>query len=158
VTDVRGMPGMFHEEIAGREHSTDPVTYDRIPPIGGQHDPVWADCTGTVYTSPIRDENAVHSLEHGAVWITYRPDLPTDQVAALAGVVDGHDYTFLSPYPRLPAAVSLQAWGWQVRLDHVDLDAVRRFVRDLADNPVNAPEPHGVCANPDFRANPIPPG
>ena len=45
------------------------------PPVGGAARPAyWADCTGTVYTVDIRHENAVHSLEHGAVWITYNPD------------------------------------------------------------------------------------
>ncbi len=47
-------------------HTTEDVEYLESPPYGGDHDPAWADCTGTVYPEPIRSENAVHSLEHGA--------------------------------------------------------------------------------------------
>ncbi|NED68182.1 DUF3105 domain-containing protein, partial [Streptomyces sp. SID10244] len=50
------------------------VAYDQSPPFGGPHDEVWATCTGIVYPNPLRSENAVHALEHGAVWITYNPD------------------------------------------------------------------------------------
>jgi hypothetical protein len=157
VADAQSLPGVFHETISVRDHTDDPVDYDRTPPIGGKHVGVWADCTGTVYTAPISDETAVHSLEHGAVWVTYRPDLPADQVSALAGVVDGHNYTFLSPYPDQQAAVSLQAWGWQLGLERADVDTVRRFIRDLAGNPANAPEPQGICANPEYKASPSPP-
>ena len=35
------------------------------PPAGGPHDPAWLDCG--VYDEPVRDENAVHDLEHGTV-------------------------------------------------------------------------------------------
>ena len=52
------------------------VKYDTTPPIGGNHSPYWADCSGTVYSAAIANENAVHMLEHGAVWITYGPALP----------------------------------------------------------------------------------
>lgn len=31
---------------------------------------MWADCDCAVYDQQVRSENAVHSLEHGAVWIT----------------------------------------------------------------------------------------
>ena len=53
----------------------------RIPPVGGAHDPEWLECGA--YDAPVRDENAVHDLEHGTVWITYDgPARPAD-VAAL---------------------------------------------------------------------------
>ena len=50
-------------------------------------------------------------MEHGAVWVTYRPDLPADQVEVLRGLVEGNPYRMLSPYPGQIVAVSLQAWG-----------------------------------------------
>ena len=61
-----------------RDHVDSEVDYPQLPPVGGAHDPAWLTCTGTVYDEPVRDENAVHSMEHGAVWVTYQPDLPKD--------------------------------------------------------------------------------
>ena len=63
------------------QHTEGNVDYAQTPPAGGPHDPVWQNCG--FYTEPVRDENAVHSLEHGAVWITYLPSLPQDQVDRL---------------------------------------------------------------------------
>ena len=68
---------------AGQDHVTTDVDYSETPPVGGPHDGNWADCTGTVYDVDIRHENAVHSLEHGAVWITYDPALPDGEVELL---------------------------------------------------------------------------
>ena len=54
------------------EHVTTPVeyeaTYDMNPPAGGNHFQAWLNCG--VYEEPVPNENAVHSLEHGAVWVT----------------------------------------------------------------------------------------
>ena len=71
-----------HDHVAG------PVSYDRVPPAGGAHNAVVLNCG--VYSQPVPNENAVHSLEHGAVWITYRPTLPPDQVALLQQFVKSH--------------------------------------------------------------------
>jgi len=158
VADVKKIPGIINETINARQHTSDPVKYDHSPPIGGNHDPDWADCSGTVYTAAIRNENAVHTLEHGSVWITYQPNLPAGDVDKLKSVVDGKNYTLMSPYPGLKTKVSLQAWGYQLFLDSVDMGMVKRFLRDLRDNSQNAPEPHGVCANPNFKFAPLPPG
>jgi hypothetical protein len=158
LADARKIPGIITEAIKGQQHTTDPVAYDHSPPIGGEHDPTWADCTGTVYTGAIRNENAVHTLEHGSVWITYQPNLSSGDVDKLKSVVDGKNYTLMSPYPGLKTPVSLQAWGYQVFLDKVDMGMIKRFLRDLRDNVQNAPEPHGACSNPDFKVSPLPPG
>lgn len=94
----------------GQQHVPTAVDYPESPPVGGAHDPRWADCTGTVYDVVLRPENAVHSLEHGAVWVAYDPDLATaDDVAALTSLVQGRNGTLLSPYPGLGVTVSLQA-------------------------------------------------
>lgn len=60
----------------------------------------------------------MHSLEHGSVWVTYRPELPTRQVDQLRAVVQNNylgteRYVLLSPYPGQKAAVVATAWGAQ---------------------------------------------
>ena len=69
-------------DITDRAHTTDDVTYPQDPPAGGAHAPIWLDCG--VYDVPVRDENAVHDLEHGTVWITHDPGLSANDVEALA--------------------------------------------------------------------------
>lgn len=103
----------------GHQHVTGTVHYDRTPPAGGNHNAVWLNCG--VYSQPVPNENAVHSLEHGSVWITYRPDLSADGVQQLQQFVQNHydgaeRHLVLSPYPGLPAPVVASAWGAQIRL------------------------------------------
>lgn len=121
-------------ELLEQTHREDPVTYEVLPPIGGPHHPAWQDCNGEVYAEPVVNEHAVHSLEHGAVWITYRPDLPADQVGALADRVSGTEKLFMSPYPDLDAPISLQAWGYQLKVDDAGDDRIDEFIRALRVN------------------------
>jgi hypothetical protein len=124
------------------EHTEDPVSYQVMPPVAGPHHPSWQDCNGVVYPEPIRDVHAVHSLEHGAVWVAYHPDLPEEQVAALAERVRETEKLFMSPYPDLDAPISLQAWGYQLKLADAGDDRIDEFIRVLR---VNA-SPEGPTA------------
>jgi hypothetical protein len=141
---------------AGQQHVPGDLDYTESPPVGGPHDATWADCTGSVYDVPIRPENAVHSLEHGAVWVTYDPELAApDDVAALAAVVDGAPGLMLSPYPGLGTTVSLQAWNHALRLDDVTDPRLAQFAELLVGNPETTPEPGATCENPAFLADPV---
>ncbi|HLU33161.1 MAG TPA: DUF3105 domain-containing protein [Natronosporangium sp.] len=131
-------------ELLDPEHRYGPIAYPVLPPPGGPHHPVWQNCQGDVYDAEVPNEHAVHSLEHGAIWITYHPSLPSDQVAALAGRVRGNDKMLMSPYPSLDAPISLQAWGYQLKLDWADDPRVDEFIRLLRINA--APEPHASCS------------
>lgn len=71
----------------GRNHVETPVKYEMNPPVGGDHNPRWMNCDGDVYKNPIPEVNAVHSLEHGAVWVTYNEKAAKADVDALAGKV-----------------------------------------------------------------------
>ena len=92
-------------------HVNDPVSYEQSPPVGGPHYSVWQQCG--VYTEPLFDEYAVHSLEHGAVWITYQPDLDAEQVTALQDITRRSTHRLLSPYPGIDSPIILSAWGYQ---------------------------------------------
>ncbi|GAA4289117.1 DUF3105 domain-containing protein [Georgenia daeguensis] len=96
-------------------HVEGTVDYATTPPVGGDHNTVWQNCG--VYTEPVTDENVVHSLEHGAVWIAYSPDLSTDDVAILTDKAKGEAYALVSPYEALDASVTLSAWGLQLKVD-----------------------------------------
>jgi hypothetical protein len=125
-------------------HATGVIPYPMHPPVGGAHNPVWQRCLGDVYAEPIADEHAVHSMEHGAVWITYKPDLAADQVAKLAGRVTGNDYTLMSPYPNQTSPIVLTAWGFQLKVDSASDSRIDDFIKDLRQ--VSAPEANTTCA------------
>jgi hypothetical protein len=157
ANDAKAISGMVVKDFPSRNHVQGVVAYTDSPPFGGDHDPTWADCNGTAYPSALRNENAVHMLEHGAVWITYKPDLAADQVAALKKKVDGIGYMAMSPYPGLKSAVSLQSWGHQLFVDSASDPRVDQFITDLRLNSAVTPEFGASCANPDFKANPTAP-
>jgi hypothetical protein len=121
-------------DMLTRDHVDGAVAYEVLPPVGGDHNGVWMNCNGEIYTQPVPNESAVHSLEHGAVWITYRPDLPADQVTALAERVQGQEKMLMSPYPGLDAPISLQAWGYQLKLDDAGDERIDAFIRALRVN------------------------
>ena len=109
--------GTQHYAGLARDHTSSPVAYDQNPPVGGPHNPRWQPCG--FYSEPIETERGVHSMEHGAVWITYRPDLEANQVEALRSLSVGHTHLLISPFPGLPSAVVASAWGEQLLLDSV---------------------------------------
>jgi hypothetical protein len=143
-----------------RDHIRPPrrVAYDQSPPFGGTHDASWATCSGVVYTKAVRNENMVHALEHGAVWIAYNPEtLPAAGVEALAKKVTGVPYMVMSPYPGLDKPVSLQSWGHRLKLDDPADPRVDQFVTALKLNENTFPEPGATCDNPYFdQENPPP--
>lgn len=130
-------------EYAGSMHSRTAVEYAESPPVGGEHHDAWWNCG--VYTEPIPDEHAVHSLEHGAVWLTYQPDLPADQIAVLADL-GRQDYMLVSPYPGQDTPVSAQSWGHQLKLDTADDQKLRGFIREYKQAP-DTPEPGAACTS-----------
>jgi hypothetical protein len=131
--------------ITSREHKAGPLTYATNPPVGGDHNPQWQNCNGDVYTEPIPKEHAVHSLEHGAVWVTYKQGLPADQVDTLKSKVEGKDYMLMSPVANLEKNVSLQAWGYQLKVDTVDDARIDAFIRALRTNA--SVEPGATCSS-----------
>jgi hypothetical protein len=122
------------------------VAYTHGPPMGGAHDYSWATCNGVVYPEAIRSENAVHSMEHGAVWIAYNPDQVTgDALETLRGKVDGQPYTLMSPFPGLDQPISLQSWGHQLKLSDADDPRIDQFIAALRLNRYQYPEPGASC-------------
>lgn len=136
--------GVENFEYAGGDHigPGETVAYTETPPVGGRHDNVWQNC-GT-YADPVRNENAVHSLEHGAVWITYQPDLPQDQIDALREKAD-QSYMLVSPYPDLPVPVVASSWNHQIQLDSASDDRLDQFIRRFKEGP-DTPEPGALCS------------
>ncbi|MEO8888350.1 MAG: DUF3105 domain-containing protein [Jatrophihabitantaceae bacterium] len=150
--------GVTFKQEPNRNHVAGVLKYDSTPPVGGNHSPVWADCSGTVYPAAIANENAVHMLEHGAIWITYKPGLADADVAKLSDLVAGNDRMAMSPYPGLSSAISLQAWGYQLKVDSASDPRIEKFITDLRYNTRTTPEYGASCSNPTFIQTPSTPG
>jgi hypothetical protein len=109
-------------------HAEGPLAYPQTPPVGGAHNPTWVPCA--VYDVPVPNEKAVHSLEHGAVWITYRPDLAAGDIASLAALARGKDHVLVSPFTAgLPAPVVITSWGRQLQVDSATDPRLAEFIR-----------------------------
>src|SRR5262245_544963 len=114
VANATPIPGVQTFTISSSTHTTDPVDYPQDPPVGGPHDPSWQRCA--VYVASVKPEHAVHSMEHGAVWITYRPDLPAADVEYITSSVAGKPYLLLSSYTGLSVAVIAYSQGYKPSL------------------------------------------
>jgi hypothetical protein len=147
VVIPRGQPLEGLEKYGGlsQDHVPGVPTYPQTPPVGGPHANNWQNCG--IYDQPVPSQFGVHSLEHGAVWITYQPDLPASDVQKLRDVARGNDYVLLSPWgtdPPLPSPVVASAWGLQVKLDGASDPRLAEFVRRYA-NGTQAPERGAIC-------------
>ena len=138
-------------EVPSASHVTQDIPYETadaaaegqlLPPLGGDHDPVVQNCG--FYAEPVRSENAVHSLEHGAVWLTYRPGLDDAQVAALQGLAQENPYLLVSPFDQLASDVVATAWGVQLELDSVQDERLAPFLQRYLQGE-QTPEPGAPC-------------
>jgi hypothetical protein len=131
------------------QHVANAVTYKETPPVGGEHNNYWQQCA--IYDKPIHNEHAVHALEHGAVWITYRPDLPKAKVDALKEVASStgqQDYMLVSPYPNLPSPVVVSSWGHQLKLTDPADPRLGAFIKKFQNGP-DTPELGASCGGED---------
>lgn len=134
--------GVVAFDVTEQNHVPGTVDYPQTPPVGGDHAPVWQNCG--FYDESVVAEQGVHSLEHGAVWITYRPDLPASDQDELRALADRQTFVLVTPFEDLPAPIVASAWGRQLRLDAAGDPALAEFVRAFrqADS---APEPGAPC-------------
>lgn len=130
-------------EVPSNEHVNGDVTYAQTPPVGGNHSPDVQRCG--FYPTRIATETAVHSMEHGAVWVTYRPTLPRHDVDTLRDLTRRHRYLLVSRWDRrLPAPVVASAWGRQVKLASASDPLLGEFINEFASGS-QAPEPGAYC-------------
>lgn len=118
------------------------VDYAQTPPAGGEHNPTWLNCAE--YGEAVPNENAVHSLEHGAIWVTYDPLLPAKELETLRSRLPS-TYVILSPFDGLPSPIVLSGWNRQLQISSADDDRIAPFFEEYwrADN---APEPGAPCS------------
>lgn len=124
-------------------HVTTPVKYAQTPPVGGNHSAVPLNCA--VYSEPVPNENAVHSLEHGAVWVTYDPKAVSGAQLDVLRKDIPSTYAILSPYSGIPSPVVASAWGVQLKVTGVDDPRIKDFIAKYR-SAKSAPEPGAPCS------------
>lgn len=128
-------------EFDDSSHRSGPIDYPTLPPAGGPHADQWWDCG--VFDAAIPNENAVHSLEHGTVWVTYRPGvLDADEIEALVDKLPGKH--IISPLPEQPDDLVITVWGRQLALTGPTDPALSTFLAEYADGHTS-PEPFASC-------------
>lgn len=134
---VEQYDGLTNQHVAPGEE----VDYPQSPPVGGDHAPYWLECGA--YDEPVPEANAVHDLEHGTVWLTYRPDdVDAAGIQRIADLLPANG--ILSPYDDQEAPVVITVWGRQLALTGPDDPRIALFVAQFGAGDT-APEPFASC-------------
>src|SRR3989338_4176725 len=119
-------PGVFYPEV-GKEHiplgSPPSVSYNSNPPSSGAH--FNSPANWGVYDYEVRDQIFIHNLEHGGVWIAYRPTISQEAVGALQSIVDEVGGArgakiVMAPRPLNDADIAVVAWSRVLKFDLAD--------------------------------------
>lgn len=144
IVGVNEMPGLSRDHATALPEPTPSSSGGTVlPPAGGPHDPELQNCG--IYSEPVATAKAVHSLEHGAVWIAYRSGLDQPQVDVLRAATRERTYTLLSPIEALDAPVVLTAWGVQLELKDASDPRVEQFLNKYVQGE-QTPEPGAPCS------------
>jgi hypothetical protein len=136
------IPGVVVERTSGRTHREGNINYPgKKPPSGGDHNPYPLTC-GFYDTQP-PDEYAVHSLEHGAVWIAFDPSTSAGDVTVLKAFAK-EDHVLVTPYAGMDAPITLVAWEHRLELQSVSDPRLKQFVEGYR-NGSTAPEQGAAC-------------
>lgn len=136
------LEGVVEYDDLSRNHVNSPVNYPQNPPVGGDHAQVWMNCGA--YSEAVDPAMAVHSLEHGAVWLAYDPGTPAEDVDVLRALASENGFVLVSPVEDMDSPVVATAWGRQLAQDSVDLPRLSAFVDTFAQGP-QTPELGAPC-------------
>lgn len=119
--------GYSNPPTYGDHHGFDSLGTDSNPGITPR--------TTGVYTTEQPDEDLIHNLEHGHVWISYNPNLISDSEALEQFVRDGSPNpngsgvgVILTPRAANDTVIALASWAHLQPLDSIDLTTIRSFV------------------------------
>ncbi len=148
LASVEEFGGLSREHVESDVEVKYPAFADKHnPPVGGEHQDKWVEC-GITRLTP-EDEEAVHSLEHGAVWLTFSVGTPSTYGNAALQKAQKEEYVLASPYKGQEAPLVMTAWGVQLSIPRgASLADTRRamdeFVQQYANGP-QTPEPGAPC-------------
>ena len=135
-------PGVEFPSL-GQQHvlpSSPEIMYNSNPPTSGPHHSTAAQ--SGIYDTEFPDRELIHNIEHGHIWISYRPDLPKDEIEQLAVIAKSYGTKIvMAPRAKDDSPIAIAAWQHLLKLNTVDEVQIRAFV--------NARQGHGPEVVPD---------
>lgn len=119
----------------GKDH----LAYKSNPPTSGPH---WLGTVGAgIKNEPVPDELVLHSMEHGAVVLWYREDLPESDVGKIKSAFqNASGKKIMLPRKDLDVPVALTSWGYLLKLETIDEEKIKEFIETNNDRaPEKAP-------------------
>jgi hypothetical protein len=127
-----------------RKHITDPNArpkqWNSFPPTNGPH--YVTPAVYGFYNEPLQLARVLHNLEHGAVYMLYGSETPSNTTSLLRSIYDQDPRGLLvAPLPELGDTIALGAWtsdhpgsaevgtGHLAKCTHVDQDAFDAFIK-----------------------------
>ena len=114
-------------------------TYNSNPPTSGWHYEEWE--SKGVYKEQQPDEGLVHNLEHGYIWISYRPNASSEIVKQLENFYGFGKKIIVEPRKENDALIAIAAWNWLDKFDQVSGDSLNdaelKRIEDFIDAYIN---------------------
>jgi len=131
----KDLPGQTFEN-QGQTHitegSTDHPAYNSNPPTSGWHWP--APAPWGVYPGGQPDERLVHNLEHGGIWISYKPDtVDQNTINMLNDFAHRFSKIIVEPRAADTSPITLAAWTHLQTLESYDETTILKFINAYYD-------------------------
>jgi len=129
----------------GRNHIAEGTVpkepYNSNPPTSGPHWAQQAECK--IYTEEVADQAALHSMEHGGVWISYKNKDDQELIKNLTSLVQSAgSKVLLSPRAANDSAIAVASWARLLKLENFDEKQIADYIRY---NKNKSPEPLAAC-------------
>lgn len=124
--------------IQGQEHIAVGVSheaYNSNPPTSGPH--YAQPANWGVYQIELPDEQVIHNLEHGGIWISYT-DIDDTTKMALENIAKSRSKIIVTPRSKNDAPITLASWGKLQKFQTLDEQAIQVFIEA---NSNKSPEP-----------------
>lgn len=118
-------------DVASRTHiaqGTNSQDFNTNPPSSGQH---WASPAEVgYYDSPLVDEQVVHNLEHGHVWLTFKPDVAQEIKDKIKAIVEADSWKVVAASREAnDSKFAYVAWGRVLKMEEFDENKVKDFIK-----------------------------
>ncbi|MDP3741016.1 MAG: DUF3105 domain-containing protein [bacterium] len=123
-------PGEAIAEL-GRNHiavGAEHEQYNSNPPTSGSHYEQWA--KWGIYEQQLPDEQLIHNLEHGGIWISYKDKDNREIFDQLKDVAEDYSIKIILTHrPENDSPIAVAAWTRLLKMDNFDEKQIRNFIK-----------------------------